>query len=124
MNTAFFRLIVVCLALLGAVVSVRGEDLNTVRGRMEKRIPQIDALKTQGAIGENNRGFLEARVAGASADAVVSAENADRAVVYAALGQKTGTSADEVARVRARQIAAHSAPGVWLQRENGEWYKK
>ena len=25
---------------------------------------------------------------------------------------------------RARQIAANSAPGVWLQRDSGEWYKK
>lgn len=124
MNTPFLRLLFLCIALLGTTAIVRAEDLGVVRARMEKRIPQIDALKTQGAVGENNRGFLEVRAAAADADAVTSAENADRTTVYAALAAKTGATADAVGKARARQIATHSATGVWLQRENGEWYKK
>jgi len=124
MTSAFFRLVFICLSLASLTVAVRAEDLGAIRARMEKRIPQIDALKTQGAIGENNRGFLEVRAAAADADSVAAAENTDRTAVYAALAAKTGATPDAVGKARARQIAANSAAGVWLQRENGEWYKK
>jgi uncharacterized protein YdbL (DUF1318 family) len=124
MKPSFSRLLFLCLALIAALPALRAEDLATVRARMERRLPQIDTLKTSGAVGENNRGFLEVRAASGDAEAVTSAENADRTVVYAAIGSKTGASADAVGKARAKQIAANSAAGVWLQRENGEWYKK
>jgi len=100
------------------------EDLNAVRARMEQRMPSIDALKKDGAIGENNRGQLEVRGGGGNASSVVSAENRDREIVYAEIAKKNNTSAEQVGRARARRIAASSAAGVWLQRENGEWYRK
>jgi len=100
------------------------EDLNAVRARMEQRLPTIDDLKAQGAIGENNRGLLEVRGGGGNASSVVSAENRDREIVYSEIAKKNNTSADQVGRARARRIAANSAPGVWLQRDNGEWYRK
>jgi hypothetical protein len=127
MNSAalFSRIVLLTLALLGASLpTLRADDLAAVRARMEQRIPQIDALKTQGVLGENNRGFLEVRAAAAEADSVASAENTDRATVYAAIASRTGSTAENVGRTRARQIASGSAPGVWVQRENGEWYKK
>jgi len=101
------------------------DDLNAVRARMEERLPAIDDLKSRGAIGENNRGLLEVRGSGGgNAASVVAAENRDRETVYAEIAKKNNTSADQVGRARARRIAASSAPGVWLQRDNGEWYKK
>jgi len=100
------------------------EDLQAVRARMEQRLPTIDDLKAQGAIGENNRGLLEVRSGGGNASSVVSAENRDREIVYAEIAKKNNTSAEQVGRARARRIAANSAPGVWLQRDNGEWYRK
>lgn len=124
MNTRALRLLFVCLSLLAATATAHAEDLGSIHARMDRRISQIDALKTQGALGENNRGFLEVRAATGDAAAVASAENADRTSVYAALAQRIGSSADAVGRARAKQIAAYSAPGVWLQRESGEWFKK
>jgi len=121
MKTLFLRFLFV-LVLSSGVTVVQAEDLGTVRARMEKRITQIDALKTSGVLGENNRGFLEVR-SGADGG-VAAAENADREVVYAAIGQKNGVSAEKVGQARAERIAGRSAPGVWLQRANGEWYKK
>ncbi len=55
---------------------------------------------------------------------MISAENTDREVVYAALAKQTGSSADQVGRARAKQIAAGSAAGVWVQKEDGTWQKK
>ncbi len=121
MKTLFFRLLFVS-ALFFATSAVRAEDMGVVRGRMEQRVSRIDALKTSGVLGEDNRGFLAVR--SGSDGGIAAAENADRATVYAVLGQKTGATADAVGKARARQIAAGSAAGVWLQRGNGEWYKK
>jgi len=54
----------------------------------------------------------------------MAGENKDRGEVYAALAKQAGGSADQVGRARAKQIAAGSAAGVWLQHEDGSWYKK
>lgn len=124
----FFMFRVLALAFAFAVgfgaVANAAEDLGAVKARMTQRISQIDQLKSAGAVGENNRGFLEVRDGGGDAASVVRAENADREQVYAAIAKQTGSSADRVGRARARHIAGSSAPGVWLQREDGNWYKK
>ena len=87
--------------------------------RFRKRAQEID----RAIVGESNRGFLE--LLGAAPDGgVVSAENSDREQVYAEIARQTGTSPDAVGRARARKIAENSRPGVWLQRESGEWYRK
>jgi|GEM_PF-230338 len=127
-NTLFshFSKLLLLLAVLCAapVLVSAAEDLDAVRARMEQRLPSIDDLKAKGAIGENNRGLLEVRSGGGNASGVVSAENRDRELVYSEIAKKNNTSADQVGRARARRIAANSAPGVWLQRDNGEWYRK
>lgn len=100
------------------------DSASAAKQRMRERVHQIDSLKTAEAVGENNQGFLEARKSDPAVTAVVEAENADRKVVFAETARNAGTTADTVGRAFARQIAAASAPGVWLQRENGEWYRK
>ncbi len=127
MKTSFVRMCGLMLALmLGVgVVAVRAaEDLGAVKARMNQRLSQVDQLKASGAIGENNRGYLDVRDGGGDAANVVSAENRDREVVYAEIAKRAGSSAEQVGKARARQIAANSAAGVWLQREDGSWYKK
>jgi uncharacterized protein len=122
MKSSLSRLALVLLVLVFTPVVTRAEDLGAVRARMEQRLPQIDTLKSSGGLGENNRGFLEAR--SGEAGSVAAAENRDREAVYAELAKRTGASTDSVGRARAKQIAANSAKGVWLQRESGEWYQK
>jgi uncharacterized protein len=116
------RLFLALLCLSLAAGTARAESLGDIRARMEKRVSQVDQLKKAGVLGEDNRGFLDVRAG--NDQGVVAAENADRAVVYAAIAQKTGTTADEVGRARAKQIATASAAGVWVQAENGQWAKK
>lgn len=126
MKIYFLRLLslIAVLSLGFVTATVHAQDLGAVKARIAARLPKIDELKAKGAIGESNRGLLELRGGDAEASGVVSAENADREAVYAALGKQTGASADQVGRARAKQIAAHSAAGVWLQKEDGSWYKK
>lgn len=124
MKTFSLRLLFTLLAFAALTVAVRAEDLGAVRARMSQRLSQIDQLKASGALGENNRGLLEVRDGGGDAASVAAAENQDRQIVYAELAKKTGSTAENVARARAKQIAQGSASGVWLQDESGNWYKK
>ena len=115
-----------CLALvtLSAVVAF-AESAADIRRRMEQRLPAIDALKAEGAVGENNRGYLEVPPgAKGGAGSVVTEENSDREAVYGMIAKQTGATVDAVGRQRARQIAAGSRPGVWIQDEAGQWKKK
>lgn len=122
MKTFFVRLIFVSVLLLGSAPLMQAQDLGAIRARMEKRIGEIDELKSKGVLGEDNRGFLDVR--SGNDRGVAAAENADREVVYGALAKKTGVSADAVGKARAKKIAAATAPGVWVQGEDGNWSKK
>ena len=126
MKTPLFRLVsfVALLVFAFPAAVLHAQDLGAVKARMSQRLAQLDPLKAKGAIGENNRGFVEARAADPAAGAVISAENSDREAVYAALAKQTGTSSDQIGRARAKQIAIGSAPGVWVQKEDGTWQKK
>lgn len=124
MKTHLWRPVLLGLGWLIFAGSVSAQDLGAVRQRMVDRLPELDRLKAAGVIGETNVGFVELRTTKMEAAEVTKAENEDRKVVYAAIARQTGASAYEVARARARQIAAASAAGVWLQNDDGEWYRK
>lgn len=125
--TSFFRLFALCIAVCfgAAAVPLHAEDLAAVKSRMLQRESSVDALKSAGLVGENNRGFLEARGSlSGDQQKVVSDENSDRGTVYAAIASQVGTSADAVGRSRAAKIAASSRSGVWIQAADGSWAKK
>jgi uncharacterized protein YdbL (DUF1318 family) len=117
--------LLVSLLALGAGTSSAAEDLGAVRGRMERRLSSVNALKDRKAVGESNQGLLEARgTLGGADQQVVNDENADRRRVYAALAAQTGASAGEVGRKRAAQLADLARPGHWVQSPGGEWRQK
>jgi uncharacterized protein YdbL (DUF1318 family) len=126
MKNSFLRLFLLTVALLlgGASATLHAQDLGAIKQRMAQRLAQLDDFKARGVLGENNRGFVELRGSDPAAGDVMAGENKDRGVVYAALAKQTGTSAEQVGRARAKQIATASAAGVWLQHEDGSWYKK
>lgn len=122
MNARILTLLACCLMLTGALF---GQSAREIQQRMRERLPQLDALKAKEVIGENNRGFVEERGAGdASAAGVVAEENRDREAVYALIAKETGATPDAVGRARAKDIAARSRPGVWVQDEAGRWVRK
>ncbi len=116
--------LLVGLLSAGVVAAGAAEDLGAVKARLAQRLGSLDQLKSSGAIGETNSGLVDLRAASPAAGDLVAAENRDRGIVYAAIAQQTGSTVETVGRARAKQIAAASAPGVWVQRESGEWYKK
>jgi uncharacterized protein YdbL (DUF1318 family) len=124
-SSLIFRILFLLMAAgIGAAV-VQAQDLGAVQARMEQRVGAVDAAKDRGAAGENNQGFLDAR-GGATADdqKVISEENSDRRAVYAALAARTKSDAATVGKARARQIAASSKAGVWIQGADGSWAQK
>ena len=125
-----FRTLLSLLALVvgtifaGAAVVHAADGAAGAKARMRQRVPQLDQLKLAEAVGENNRGFVEVRKAEGDAASVVDAENRDRAEVFSETARNAGSNPDAVGRAFAKQIAAASARGVWVQREDGSWQKK
>ena len=111
-------------AFATVAIVAHASDFDTATAAMQQRVPAIDKLKASGAVGEANTGLLSVRTAGEETDKLVAAENADRAVVFAELARKNGGTSEAAGKEFARQLAKASKPGVWLQREDGRWYKK
>jgi hypothetical protein len=96
----------------------------SIKEQMAARIPAINALKDQGSIGENNKGFLEYRASGNPQQALVQAENADRTAVYSTIGKSQGAPPALVGERRAKMIAENGQTGHWYQKPDGSWYQK
>ena len=119
------RIISLFAALCVVTVTVFAASAADLRRQMAARLPAIDTMKTSEAVGENNRGLLEVRAAGkADAASLVAEENRDREAVYEIIAKETGATAESVGHARAKQIAANSRSGVWVQDEGGAWKKK
>ncbi len=124
MNKWSITLIVLALTMFAGGL-VEGESAAAVKARLTKRLPAINALKEKGLVGENNKGYLEARGKMSESDAkVVAAENADRKYIYTMLARKVGQPVEVVGARRAAQIAKKSKPGLWIQQPDGTWVKK
>jgi uncharacterized protein YdbL (DUF1318 family) len=96
----------------------------SIKEQMAARIPAINALKDQGVVGENNKGFLEYRSGGNQQQELIKAENTDRAAVYKAIGINQGASPVLVGERRAKMIAENGQAGHWFQKADSSWYKK
>jgi len=121
-----FLTIIAVLASIAAIPSVSNAGTAAeLKARMKKRLPAINALKEKGLIGENNKGYLEARAKLSDADAkIVAEENADRKKIYAMLAKKLGQPIDVIGARRAVKIAEKSKSGLWVQKPDGQWIKK
>jgi uncharacterized protein YdbL (DUF1318 family) len=117
-------LCVLMLPLLG-VAPAKADDVANAKQRIHARQDTIAALKDRGVLGENNRGYVEARgTLSGEENSNVASENSDRAILYAAVASQTNGTPDQAGRVRAKKIAENSRPGVWLQDEGGHWHQK
>lgn len=111
--------IIVLVFVSGATAFAEG-----IKARMQARLPAIVALKAEGIIGEDNKGYLGFVGSVRKSTDIVTAENQDRRQVYAAIAKQQGTTVAVVGELRARQIADNASPGEWLQNEQGAWTQK
>ncbi len=124
MKTALLFSLMIASLLGFAVPGAWAQDAN-LKQRMEQRLTTLDDLRLRQVVGENNAGYLELRgIATPDEEAVVAAENADRAAVYEMIARRSETTKETVGRARAKTIAAASARGVLVQDANGGWAPK
>ena len=94
----------------------------------QSRYDQLQQLKSQGIIGENNQGYVEVmKRAALDSDSMASAENQDRGVIYNAIVQQNNlppagirqvqTAFADVQREKARS-------GDFVQMPSGDWQQK
>ena len=94
----------------------------------------IDELKRDGAVGENKRGFLEARpLAKLTKDPeykkrvteLIKEENRDREIVMNRIAENSmNASKEEVYAIMAGYNREKADPGTWIQLPDREWRKK
>ena len=116
---SFVLIIISCFLLVSSVAHSA-----SIKERMAARIPEINALKDSGLIGENNMGFLEYRSAEKPKKELIEGENRDRDTVYKAIAKSQGASPVLVSQSRAKMIAENGPSGHWYQKPDGSWYKK
>ncbi len=110
--------------LIGTFAAGIAAFADDIKARMKDRLPAINALKSQGIVGENNEGYLQFVGDNKAKADIVAAENKDRQTVYAAIAKQQGTTAELVGKRRALQIAKKAAGGEWVQDTAGNWIKK
>jgi uncharacterized protein YdbL (DUF1318 family) len=118
-RSSFIFVIISCFLLVASMAYSA-----SIKERMAARIPEINALKDSGLIGENNKGFLEYLSAEQPKKDLIQGENADRDAVYKAIAKSQGASPGLVSQSRAKMIAENGPSGHWYQRSDGSWYKK
>lgn len=122
MNLSRYSFLLIILSCFVLITSAA--DAASIKERMAARIPEINALKDSGLIGENNMGFLEYRTAKKPKKELIEAENQDRNIVYKAIAKSQGASPRLVSQSRANMIAENGQSGHWYQKPDGTWYKK
>ncbi|MDD5225934.1 MAG: DUF1318 domain-containing protein [Candidatus Omnitrophica bacterium] len=93
----------------------------------QTRYAQIQDLKKEGAIGENNKGYVTELESNASAASLTEAENRDRRVIYEALARQNklgNTGLLEVQKAFADVQREKAGPGDMIQSSSGDWKRK
>ena len=124
-HSIFYAIIALFTVLIFTAEGNCFAGANDIKARMQERLPTIVQLKSEGIVGENNKGYLEFVPGAAKKEgSVVSAENNDREAVYGAIAKQQGTSPQLVGERRANQIGQKASSGSWLQDSSGKWHKK
>lgn len=116
-----FALLVVGLA----AATWAGPTMAELQKRFEQRYPAILKLKATGVVGETHVGYLEIVKDGtAEAQALVTAENADRKQLYERIARDEATTPELVAARNAARNFRKARPGEFLKGPDGQWKQK
>jgi uncharacterized protein YdbL (DUF1318 family) len=105
------------------------EVVKASESRRERR-PALREWKNKGCVGENNKGLAVARpgeACGPEVAGLISAENADRQVIYNAFVKENKIPQTDMPRVQsafARARQERSRPNDWVQLDDGQWMRK
>jgi len=115
-------------------IDVSTPAIRGIKESMKKRFPQLKPFYDKGAIGESNKGLVEAKdTAGLSlkersqVNKLMDQENQDRTALYSeiATANKLGPeSVPQIKKIFANSWRDKSQPGWWVQDDKGAWGKK
>lgn len=102
------------------------EVKSALDGRRE-RFDQLRALKDQGAIGENNKGYVEVLGGDGQAQALANAENKDRRFIYQTIVAQNNLPFDALSTIEtvfAQEQRERAKAGDKIQDAGGNWVTK
>jgi len=117
-------------SLLGFVIGTAyaqdiSPELEQAALRRKARYSQLISLERQGVIGENRSGLVTLKQSGdASAESIVSGENADRMIIYNEIAAKNGTSVGDVQKIYADRLQQDAPAGTPIETAGGSWGTK
>jgi uncharacterized protein YdbL (DUF1318 family) len=89
-------------------------DVEQAALRRRDRRDELVSWEQKGVIGENSMGLVEAR-SGQAPGGLVSAENADRMVIYKGIAKKNGTSVEDVQKIYAVRLQEDAPAGTPIE---------
>jgi uncharacterized protein YdbL (DUF1318 family) len=108
--------------------------VQALKKQLAERFPKLKPFYQKGAMGENSKGFVELRNDGnlspaekAELKSLAEAENRDRQALYQEVAKSMNITPDQILKVQrifADKWQQSSAPGWWIQKEDGVWLKK
>jgi uncharacterized protein YdbL (DUF1318 family) len=108
--------------------------IRALKQSLKDREPALTAFFNNGSLGEANNGLVEIRDESAlnlkdkaTLRNLVNDENSDRQKLYAEVAKALNIDPSQVGRIQkifAESWIKNSAPGWWVQKENGEWVRK
>lgn len=93
----------------------------------QSRYDPLQAFKSQGLVGENHSGYVEALGDSGEVQGLVAQENTDRRVIYQAIVEQNGLGpegAKQVEAVFAEVQRNRAKAGESIQLPDGSWVKK
>lgn len=89
-------------------------DVEKAALRRKDRFAELNVLEGKGAIGENRLGMVETKGAGAPAD-LISAENADRMIIYKSLAKKNNVTVESIQIIYAGRLQDSAPSGTPIE---------
>ena len=119
----YFLILIVIGMAMPAVTSAA--PIDDAKEGIRNRFDAVMDLKHKGLAGEGNDGFLAVRGSlDATQQKTLQDENGDRRVLFRELAKMDNSTPEGVAKVFAKRTIERQPAGVWVQDDDGDWYKK
>lgn len=116
-------------------IDISTPSIRALRSSLAERFKSLEGFYRGGALGENNRGYVEIRDESglnlkekANLRRLVDAENRDRKALYKEILEANKLDVqflDEVERLFANSWRGKKVvPGTWIQKDDGAWVRK
>lgn len=132
--TQKFLLAVLAMLISVSVAFAENYDIREMTPQIQQalqnrqsRFSELQALKAQGVLGENNQGLISVLESVGTAPSIVNAENQDRSLIYEAIVAQNNLGASNLSKVKSvfAEVQREKArSGDIIQQPSGKWVRK